>query len=263
MAPSPQVTLVLAEERDTGTQSTLLGALHHPFAGGHAHGPRKAGSMTAFQERQPGPANGERTAGVSGLVFVVLLLVGAGMATVPGADDTTAAVRTFYRQHTGIVVVAQVIELVGAVPLVMFVLGLARSRLVVGSRRLSVAGLTMVGAAVLTAIPPLWLCVVASTASAGLIDTLALLSDLVDVLLFLTIAWFAATCARQWLGSRWLSWAALGAAGLCALRAVEIVFRGSILTVAGPVAFLLLVVALSVCLLRTSQVRRQRPSPAR
>jgi len=211
--------------------------------------------MAVFQERPSGPTIGERVAGASGLVFVVLLLVGAGMASVPGAEDTTAAVRTFYEQHTGVVVPAQVIELTATAPLVMFVLGLARSTLVGRSRNLTVAGLVMASAAVLTVIPPLSLCVVASSGSAGLIDTLALLSDLVDVLLFLTIAWFAAACAREWQGPRWLPWLAFGVAGLCGLRAVEIVFRGSSLAVAGPVAFLLLVVALSVCLSRSSHVR--------
>lgn len=210
--------------------------------------------MAASIGLRPRRLGADKLVGVSGLVFVIVLLVGAGMASVPGAESTTTAVRRFYEQHAGIVVLAQVIELLATVPLVIFVLGLARSTLVGAGRQLRVAGLSMATAAVLTSIPPLWLCVAASSGSAALIDTLALLSDMVDVLLFLTIAWFAVTCARGFLGPPWLRWAALAVAGLCALRALEIVLRGSTLEVAGPVALLLFVVAVSVCLLRTSRV---------
>jgi hypothetical protein len=184
------------------------------------------------------------------------------MASVPGAEDTTAAVRSFYAAHASVVVVAQVVELLATVPLVPFVLGLARSTLVARPGPLALGGLAMASAAVLTVVPPLWLCVVASSGSAGLIDALALLSDLVDVVLFLTIALFAGVCAREWLGPRWLRWAALGVAVLCAVRAVEILFAGSALTVVGPVSFVLLVTALSARLLglRTNARPRRRSS---
>jgi hypothetical protein len=219
--------------------------------------------MAASQGRRSTPVHNTSVAGASGLVFVLLLLLGAGMASVPGADDTTAAVRSFYEAHTGVVVAAQVVELLATVPLVVFVLGLARSTLVARPGPLAVAGLAMASAAVLTVVPPLWLCVVAPSGSADLIDALALLSDLVDVMLFLTIAAFAGMCAREWLGPLWLRWAALGVAVLCALRAVEILFTGSALTVLGPVSFVLLVTALSVCLLRQrTHVHPRRRSSA-
>jgi hypothetical protein len=86
--------------------------------------------MAASQGRRSTPVHNTSVAGASGLVFVLLLLLGAGMASVPGADDTTAAVRSFYEAHTGVVVAAQVVELLATVPLVVFVLGLARSTLV-------------------------------------------------------------------------------------------------------------------------------------
>jgi hypothetical protein len=172
------------------------------------------------------------------------------MATVPGADAKTDAVRTFYEAHTGVVIVAQLVELVATMPLLMFVIGLARSPLVAGPRPILTAGVAMASAAILTVVPPLWLCIVARTGSVGLIDNLALFSDWADVLLFLTIAWFAAACARDWLGPRWLRWAAIAAAGLCGLRAVEIALSGAVLTVVAPITFVLLVIALSLCLLR-------------
>ena len=219
--------------------------------------------MAASQGRHSGPVRPTRVAGASGLVFVLLLLLGAGMVSVPGADDTTSAVRSFYEAHTCVVVVAQVVELLATVPLVDFVLGLARSTLVARPRPLTVAGLAMAGAAVLTVVPPLWLSVVAPSGSADLVDALALLSDLVDVILFLTIAAFAGVCAGGWQGPAWLRWAALAVAVLCGSLAVEILFAGSILALVGPVSFLLLVTALSICLLRQrTHVHRLRRSSA-
>src|SRR4051795_898146 len=44
-----------------------------------------------------------RRAGGWGLAFVVLLLLGAGMANVPGRKDSVAQVRHFYEEHTGVV----------------------------------------------------------------------------------------------------------------------------------------------------------------
>lgn len=218
--------------------------------------------MAASQGRRSGPVRPTRVAGVSGLVFVLLLLVGAGLASVPGADDPTSAVRAFYEAHTGVVMTAQAVELLATVPLVLFVLGLAGSLLVARPGPLTAAGLAMAGAAVLTVVPPMWLCAVASSGSADLVDALALLSDLVDVVLFLTIAVFAGVCAREWLGPAWLRCAALAVATLCALRAVEILATGTVLTVVGPVSFVLLVTAVSICLLRqkTPVHPRQRTS---
>jgi hypothetical protein len=197
-----------------------------------------------------------RAAGVSGLVFVVLLLIGAGMATVPGAEATTSAVRTFYEQHRGVVVVAQLVELVATVPLLVFTMGLARSTLVTAPRQVARAGIGIALAAVATAVPPLVLCVVAGSVSAASIDALALLSDMVDVLLFLTIAVFSGMCARHWLGAPWARWAAMGVTLVCALRAGEIVLRGSELELVSPSAFVLFVIALSVCLLRRDRQAR-------
>ena len=219
--------------------------------------------MAASQGRHSGPVRPTRVAGASGLVFVLLLLLGAGMASVPGADDTTSTVRAFYAAHTGVVVVAQVVEFLATVPLVVFVLGLARSTLVTRPGPLRVTGLAMAGAAVLTVVPPLWLCAVAASGSADLVDALALLSDLVDVLLFLTIAAFAAVCFGGWREPVWLRWAALAVAILCGSRAAEILFMGTILAVVGPVSFLLLITALSICLLRhRTDVHRPRRSSA-
>jgi multisubunit Na+/H+ antiporter MnhC subunit len=58
-----------------------------------------------------------------GVAFVLLLLVSAGMVTVPGEQDGAAFVRSFYEVNSAIIVTAQVIGLAAAVAF----LGFARS----------------------------------------------------------------------------------------------------------------------------------------
>jgi hypothetical protein len=207
----------------------------------------------ASTDRPRADTRASRTAGGSGFAFILLLLVGAGMASVPGADDSTAAVRAYYDEHAGVVAVAQLVELAATLPLVVLVRGLSRSPLVDATTRATlVAGVAMVVAAVLTTVPPLWLCVDGPTGPATRVRNLALLSDLVDVLLFLMIAWFAAACWRAWRGVSWVGWTALGVAALCALRALEIMVGRAVLEVVAPVAFLVLIAALSGQLIRRS-----------
>lgn len=175
------------------------------------------------------------------------------MASVPGAHDSTAAVRTYYEAHAAVVAVAQVVELAATVPLVLFVVGLSRSKWVDdASKSLLVAGGGVAVVAVLTTVPPLWLCVIGPTGPSDLLRNLAVLSDLVDVLLFLTITWFATACWRVWRGPSWVRWTSLGVAALCAVRAVEIVSGRTVLAVVAPVAFLVLIATLSGYLLRRS-----------
>lgn len=173
------------------------------------------------------------------------------MASVPGAQDSTGAVRAYYEEHAALVAIAQAVELAATVPLVVFVLGLSRSRWVDdGGQRLLLTGGGVAVAAILTAVPPLWLCVAGPTGPSTLVRNLALLSDLVDVLLFLTIAGFATACWRVWRGPSWVGWTSLGVAAVCAVRAVEMVAGGTVLAVVAPVAFLVLVATLSGYLLR-------------
>src|SRR5215216_300159 len=103
-----------------------------------------------------------RTAGSWGLGFVVLLLLSAGMVTVPGRGATAQAARGFYRDYLGIIVVAQVIGLIAAV--------------------------AVAAASVVTAVPVLWLCVAASTVTPAMLTGLLVASDFADAMLFLAIA---------------------------------------------------------------------------
>jgi hypothetical protein len=190
-----------------------------------------------------------RRGGAWGLAFVVLLLVGAGMASVPGGQDSVAEVRRFYGEHTDVVLLSQLVELLATLPLVLFVRELADSTLVRSRRDALLAGGALVVASVLTRVPPLLLVVLHDRASDGQVHALAVLSDLTDVLLFATITAFAA-CAWAGGGPGWFRWSALLVAVAAAARALEILFGGALLEVVGPVAFILLAVASSVLLMR-------------
>src|SRR5918998_3753720 len=101
------------------------------------------------------------TAGWLGLGFVVLLLISAGMVTVPGRGATVQAARGFYRDHLGIIVMAQAIGLVATVALVLFALGLQRQD--PGRRLLRNTGVAVAVASVVTAGAGLWVLAVAPT----------------------------------------------------------------------------------------------------
>jgi hypothetical protein len=190
-----------------------------------------------------------RRAGGWGLVFVVVLLIGAGMASVPGGDDSVAQVRRFYEEHTGVILLSQIVEFIATLPLVLFLLGVAVSTLVGAKRYALLAGGAMVIASLVTLIPPLVLVLVHNSASAGRVHALAELSDLTDVLLFATITGFAA-CGWAGHGPTWFRWLAMLVGLAAAVRAVAILFSGDPLEVLAPLGFIALVVAFSVLLLR-------------
>ena len=200
-----------------------------------------------------------RSGGWWGVVFCVLLLFSAAMATVPGRDDAVSTVRSFYVHHAGVVVTAQVVGLVAAAAFAPFVLGLGSA----ASRRGPVvaSGLGIVAAAVVTAIPVLVLCAVAGHASARVLHALALASDLVDVLLFAAIAVFAGVVAGLAAMPVLRVLAGLVAV-LAAARAVLLLFGSGLLEVVAPVGFVVLVLVLSVLLLRGRDVLRPARSAA-
>ena len=203
---------------------------------------RTAASPPARAER-----SSPRAAGGWGWAFVVLLLLSAGMASVPGGQDPTGTVRDFYVQHAGVVVVAQVVGLLAAAAFVPFALTLRRTA-VRRKGALVAAGLGVAAAAALTAVPVLWLTAVAGNGADGLVHALAVASDLTDVLLFATIALWATAVllAGQPL---WFNTLA-GAVGLLALaRALLLLVGSELLELVAPLAFVSLVGVLSTLIL--------------
>jgi hypothetical protein len=201
-----------------------------------------------------------RRAGGWGLAFIVLLLIGAGMASVPGGQDPVPQVRRFYEEHTYVIFLSQIVELIATLALALFLLGLAASMLVRARRDAILSGGAMLLASVLTLLPPLLLVLLHDRGSAREVHVLAVLSDLTDVLLFATIAGFAAACGWAGQGPAWLRWLALLVGLTAGLRAVEILFGGDLLEVLAPISFIGLVGAFSVLLLRRRPGAASRPS---
>ena len=68
-----------------------------------------------------------RSAAYWGSAFVLLLVVSAGMVTVPGEDRGVPFVRNFYDHNRTVIVIAQVIGLAAALAFLAFARGLQRS----------------------------------------------------------------------------------------------------------------------------------------
>jgi hypothetical protein len=183
-----------------------------------------------------------------GIGFLVALLLSAGMASVPTGDDPVRVVRSFYVDHAGVVIVAQLIGLVAAAAFLMFSRQLASTAPDADRPGLWWTGAAVAAAAFLTALPPLWLSFIASGASAPTLHGLARASDATDVLLFTTIAAFAAMVARA--SSSWLRPVAALVGLISLARAVLLATGQSALEAVAPVAFLALV-ALVILAVRT------------
>lgn len=191
-----------------------------------------------------------RVAGVWGWTFTLLLLISAGMASVPGGTDAVSEVRAFYTAHAGVVITAQAVSLAASAAFAMFALTLRQraSRLRRGLGRLEVAGLAVAVASVLTVVPPLWLTVVADSASSTAVHRLAVASDLVDVVLFLTIGAFAGVLAAA-ASAVWFRVLSALVAVLATARAVSLLLGSEWWELVAPLAFIALVVVTSTLLL--------------
>lgn len=189
-------------------------------------------------------------AGGWGWAFIVLLLLSAGMASVPGGSEADSAVREFYTANARVIVAAQVMSLLASASFVLFTLTLRQRgperRTSWG--RLEAAGLAVAAASVLTVVPPLWLTVVAKTASNGGVHRLAVASDLVDVVLFLSIGAFGSVLAAA-ASAPWFKGLSALVAVLAVARAVELLLGSSLFELAAPLAFVALIVLVSTLLL--------------
>jgi hypothetical protein len=185
-----------------------------------------------------------RTTAYWGLAFVVLLLVSAGMVTVPGERDGVVFVRNFYEDNRSVIVVAQLIGLAAAGVFLVFARGLQHRDWVGRAPWVFVCGSGVTVAAVLAGVPPLLLCMLARSGAADTISTLATASDLVDVVLFTAIAVFAMSVAVA-VDRTWLRAVAAVVAVMSGVRAVILLAGGGALEVAGPMAFIVLILCLS------------------
>ncbi len=187
---------------------------------------------------------GGRAAGAWGIAFALLLLVSAAMASLPTAAESDAAITAFYRAHSGIVVLQQVVGALALVPFVAFALSLAPNRW------LRPALFLFVAVELITNIVPLVI-----VATPGAAHQLTLVEDVADSALFISVALFlvAATLAEP----MWLRALAYVVAAACVFRALVSPFGVTALDQVAPLAFLAFVLVFSIRLLA-----RPAPLPA-
>src|SRR5438874_6337713 len=101
-----------------------------------------------------------RRVGWLGIVFVVLLLLQAGMADIPTLDTPIGRIQRFYANHGGTIVVAQVVAILASILFLVFVWVLAGRldpRTAPAITRLRATGVLVGVASIATAVPPLLL----------------------------------------------------------------------------------------------------------
>jgi len=177
-----------------------------------------------------------RAAGGWGIVFVVLLLVSASMISVPTAAETGDRIVAFYHAHGQLIVLQQIIGLVALAAFIAFGLSLPPNRWV------RPALWAFVVTELVTNLVPL--IVVATNPSADTAHSMSVVEDLADAAFFLSIALFiiAATLSEP----AWLRIAGYVIAAGCAIRAVASPLGVTALDQIAPLAFVALVLVMSV-----------------
>ena len=180
-----------------------------------------------------------RAAGGWGIVFVAIVLVSAAMVSVPTASESGDRIATFYHAHGQVIVIQQVVGLIALAALVAFGLSLPPHRW------LRPALWALVVTEIATNLIPL--IIVLSNPSAGTAHTLTFLEDLADAAFFIAIALFLSVAT---LGQPlWLRVAAYAVAVLVVFRAIASPAGLTALDQVAPIAFLALILALSIKLL--------------
>ena len=190
------------------------------------------------------PGSGRATARW-GVAFVVLLLLSAGMVTVPGQDDGVSFVREFYEANRAVIVISQVIGLAAAVAFLPFARGLQRQHWVGRGPWVFAGGAAVTATAVVAAVPPLALCVLARAAGPSTVSSLAAASDVVDVVLFSAVTAFAVAVAVS-VNISWMRALAAVVALVCGVRALLLLTGGASLELTAPMAFIVLVLCLAI-----------------
>lgn len=190
-----------------------------------------------------------RKGGWWGIAFVLVLFVSAGMISLPTAAEPGTSINDFYSAHRQIIIWQQVVGALSLLPFVAFVSAIIDRVRAAGrqpSRWLIPAAALVVAAELATNIVPMAM-VLASHPSADLAHTLTLVEDLADSALFASIAAFvlaASTAEPSWVRAL----AALVAAASLA-RAIASPLGLPALDAAAPIAFIGLVVLMSIRIL--------------
>ncbi len=186
-------------------------------------------------------ARSSRRGGWWGVAFVVTLAVSAGMVSLPTSTQSGALIAGFYRAHAAVILVQQVL---GVLSLVSF-LAFARA-LGAGRRRWLLVGTVLVAITeIATNVVPVVLAL--SNPAPDGAYALTVVEDLADAALFASVAVFSVAATIDQVA--WVQVAGLLVAALSVIRAAASPFAVTALDVLAPLAFLVLILILSVRLL--------------
>ena len=188
-----------------------------------------------------GAARSSRRGGWWGVAFVVTLALSAAMVSLPTSAQSGAQIAGFYRAHAGVILVQQVLGVLSVVFFLIFAVALGAGR-----RRWLLVGTALVAITELpTNVLPVVLALSNPTPDGAY--ALTVVEDLADAALFASIAVFAVAATIDQVA--WVQVAGLMVAALSVIRAAASPFAITALDVVAPLAFLVLILILSIRLL--------------
>jgi len=191
-----------------------------------------------------------RRGGWWGIAFAVTLFVAGAMVSLPSARRTGRAIADFYAAHTGVILVQQVLGVVTLAFFLAFALALGARRrrwLLVGTALLAISELV-------TNIVPVILALTNPEPDGA--HAWTVIEDLADEALFVSIAVFSVAATIDEVG--WVRAVGLVVAAISLLRVVLTLFGVAALDALAPIAFLILILIVSVRILRG-----RKPAPTR
>src|SRR5438874_1980598 len=174
-----------------------------------------------------------------GYSFVVVLLIGQLMVSLPASDDPVLHIRQFYSAHQAVIVVAQVLSVLASLLFIGFAVSLSRRVTESRSRPILASGLLVALASFVTAVPPLTLAL-SPHRSLSSVHTLARAGDITDAVLFGLIAVLAAAVWTERLPG-WLRGLSAVVAVLALARAIISPLGSAALDAIAPIGFIALV----------------------
>jgi len=191
-----------------------------------------------------------RRGGWWGIAFVVTLFVAGAMVSLPTGRQTGRAIAAFYAAHTGVILVQQVLGVVTLAFFLAFALALGARRrrwLLVGTVLLAISELV-------TNIIPVILALTNPEPDGA--HAWTVIEDLADGALFVSIAVFSVAATIDEVG--WVRAVGLVVAAISLLRVGLTLFGVAALDALAPIAFLILILIVSVRILRG-----RKPAPTR
>src|SRR6266702_8175244 len=179
-----------------------------------------------------------RRGGWWGIAFVVTLFVSGAMVTLPTARQTGRAIDAFYAAHTGVILVQQVLGVVTLAFFLAFAMALGARR----RRWLLVATVLLAISELVTNIVPVIMALTNPEPDGA--HAWTVIEDLADEALFISIAVFSVAATVAEVG--WVRAVGLVVAAISLLRVVLTAFGVAALDALAPIAFLILILILSV-----------------